>query len=462
VFKKVLVANRGEIAIRIMRTCKRLSVPTVAVYASNDQHCKHVLVADKAEELHSDKGIIPYLDIDAILEVADRLKADAIHPGYGFLSEKAEFPKKCEDEGITFIGPSAKAMSLLGSKLDGRAFMEKHGLHTTPGTLKPLDDAEEAKREAKRIGYPIMLKAAGGGGGRGMRVVEKEEEIEQAFESARTEADKAFKDPKIFMERRVLKPHHIEFQMIGDSQGNGYCIGERECSIQRRNQKLVEESPSCVVSDEMRKEMFPKAAEALVAAGYHSLCTFEFLMSSAGELFFMEANTRIQVEHPVTEMCTGLDLVELQLMIASDRDVSEELLAVKPTGHSIEFRVNAENPFNNFLPSPGRIEKYIEPAGDGIRVDSAAYEGYMVPTDFDSMLAKLICHGKDRGEALQRSKDALDRYTLTGFKTTIPYHRLVVRTPAFRSGIYSTDFVRENPPSDLLKQESFSLFEGEH
>jgi acetyl/propionyl-CoA carboxylase alpha subunit len=462
VFKKILIANRGEIAIRIMRTCKRLSIPTVAVYASNDQHCKHVLVADKSEELHSDKGIIPYLDIDAILEVADRLKADAIHPGYGFLSEKAEFAKRCEDEGITFIGPSAKAMSLLGSKLDGRAFMEKNGLHTTPGTLKPLDDAEEAKREAKRIGYPIMLKAAGGGGGRGMRVVDKEEDIETAFESARSEADKAFKDPKIFMERRVLKPHHIEFQMIGDSQGNGYCIGERECSIQRRNQKLVEESPSCMVMDDLRREMFPKAAEALVAAGYHSLCTFEFLMSSAGELFFMEANTRIQVEHPVTEMCTGLDLVELQLKIASDRDVSEELSAVKARGHAIEFRVNAENPFNNFLPSPGRIEKYIEPAGEGIRVDSAAYEGYMVPTDYDSMLAKLICHGKDRGEALQRSRDALDRYSLTGFKSTIPYHRLVVRTPAFRSGIYSTDFVRENPPSDLLKKESFSLFEGEH
>jgi acetyl-CoA carboxylase biotin carboxylase subunit len=462
VLKKVLVANRGEIAIRVMRTCKRLSISTVAIYAPNDQHCKHVLVADASEELHSDKGIIPYLDIEAILDVADRMKADAVHPGYGFLSEKPEFARKVEDEGMTWIGPSAKAMSLLGSKLDGREFMERCGVHTTPGTLKPLDDAEEAKREAKRIGYPIMLKAAGGGGGRGMRVVESEQDIEQAFESAKAEADKAFKDPKIFMERRVIKPRHIEFQMVGDSKGNGFCLGERECSVQRRNQKLVEETPSCAVTEDIRKEIFPRIEAALVKAGYQSLCTFEFLMDASGELFFMEANTRIQVEHPVTEMVTGLDLVEVQLKIATDREVSEELRQVMPKGAAIEFRVNAENPFNNFFPAPGRIEKYIEPSGEGIRVDSHAYEGYMVPADYDSMLAKLIVHGRDRQEALSMARNALDHYTLTGCKTTIPYHRLVVRTKTFRSGVYSTDFVREHPPADLLKQESFSTFEGEH
>jgi len=462
VFKKVLVANRGEIAIRVMRTCKRLNIPTVAIFAPNDRHCKHVLLADKSEELHSDKGIIPYLDIDAILEVAELMRADAIHPGYGFLSEKPEFARKVEDEGLTWIGPSAKAMSLLGSKLDGREFMERCGVHTTPGTLKPLEDAEEAKREASRIGYPVMLKAAGGGGGRGMRVVESEAEIEQAFESAQAEADKAFKDPKIFMERRVIKPRHIEFQMVGDSKGNGFCLGERECSVQRRNQKLVEETPSCAITEQMRREIFPRIEDALVKAGYQSLCTFEFLMDANGGLYFMEANTRIQVEHPVTEMATGLDLVEMQLNIASDRDVSEELSQVRPKGAAIEFRVNAENPFNNFFPAPGRIEKYIEPSGDGIRVDSHAYEGYMVPADYDSMLAKLIVHARDRQEALRKAKDALDHFTLTGVKNTIPYHRLVVRTQAFRAGNYSTDFVHEHPPADLLKQESFSTLEGEH
>jgi len=461
VFKRLLVANRGEIAIRVMRTCKRLNIPTVAIYTAIDQHCKHVHLADKAVELHSDKNMIGYLDIDAIMEVAERMKVDAIHPGYGFLSEKAEFARRCEDAGITFVGPSARAMSLLGSKLDAREFMEKHGIHTTPGTLKPLDSAEEAKREAIRIGYPIMLKAAGGGGGRGMRVVEKEEEMDQAFESAQAEADKAFKDPQIFMERRVVKPHHIEFQMVGDSQGNGYCLGERECSIQRRNQKLVEETPSCSVTEEMRLELFPKIEEALVKAGYHSLCTFEFLMSAGGELYFMEANTRIQVEHPVTEQVTGLDLVEVQLKIASDKEVGEELRGAKPRGAAMEFRVNAENPFNNFFPSPGRIDKYIEPAGEGIRVDSHAYEGYVVPTEFDPMLAKLIVWGQDRSETLIRARDALDRFTLTGLKTTIPYHRLVVRSKAFRSGHYSTDFVKEHPPSELIKLESFALFEGD-
>ncbi|HVO77903.1 MAG TPA: biotin carboxylase N-terminal domain-containing protein [Methanomassiliicoccales archaeon] len=460
-FKRLLIANRGEIAIRVIRTCKRLNIPTVAIYTQADQHCKHVHLADKAVLLQSNKPIIGYLDIDAIIDVAKRMSVDAIHPGYGLLSEKAEFPRRCEEEGITFIGPSAKAMSLLGSKLDAREFMEKLGVRTTPGTLKPLSGADEAVREAERIGYPIMLKAAGGGGGRGMRVVERPEDMAEAFEAAQAESTKAFNDPDIFMERRVVKPHHIEFQMVGDSKGNGYCLGERECSIQRRNQKLVEETPSCSVTEEMRKDLFPRIENALEKAGYESLCTFEFLMSQQGELFFMEANTRIQVEHPITEMVTDLDLVEEQLKIASDKEVGEELRAAKPHGAAMEFRVNAENPFNNFFPSPGRIDKYIEPTGEGIRVDSHAYEGYVVPTEYDSLLAKLVVWGRERNETLARAREALDRFTLTGLKTTIPYHRLVVRTQAFRSGRYSTDFVKENPPSELIKQESFALYEGE-
>jgi acetyl/propionyl-CoA carboxylase alpha subunit len=461
VFKRLLIANRGEIAIRVIRTCKRLSVPTVAIYTHADQHCKHVHLADKAVLLQSDKPIIGYLDIDAIVDVAKRMSVDAIHPGYGLLSEKAEFARRCEKEGITFIGPSAKAMALLGDKLAAREFMEKLGVHTTPGTLRPLSGVDEAVREAERISYPIMLKAAGGGGGRGMRVVEKAEDMEEAFESAQTEARKAFNDPNIFLERRVVKPHHIEFQMVGDSKGSGYCLGERECSIQRRNQKLVEETPSCSVTEQMRQDIFPRIENALEKAGYESLCTFEFLMSHQGELFFMEANTRIQVEHPITEMVTGLDLVEEQLKIAADREVGDEIRAAKPHGAAMEFRVNAENPFNNFFPSPGRIDKYIEPTGEGIRVDSHAYEGYVVPTEYDSLLAKLVVWSKERNETLTKARDALDRFTLTGIKTTIPYHRLVVRTQAFRSGHYSTDFVKENPPTELINQESFSLFEGE-
>jgi acetyl-CoA carboxylase biotin carboxylase subunit len=460
-FKRLLIANRGEIAIRVIRSCKRLSVPTVAIYTEADQYCKHVHLADKAVLLQSDKPIIGYLDIDAIIDVAKRMSVDAIHPGYGLLSEKAEFPRRCDEEGITFIGPSEKAMALLGDKLAAREFMEKLGVHTTPGTLKPLSGVDEAVREAQRIGYPIMLKAAGGGGGRGMRVVERPEEMEEAFESAQTEAKKAFNDPDIFMERRVVKPHHIEFQMVGDSKGNGYCLGERECSIQRRNQKLVEETPSCSVTEQMRRDIFPRIENALEKAGYESLCTFEFLMSQEGELFFMEANTRIQVEHPITEMVTGLDLVEEQLKIATDREVGDELRSAKPHGAAMEFRVNAENPFNNFFPSPGRIDKYIEPTGEGIRVDSHAYEGYVVPTEYDSLLAKLIVWSKERNETLVKARDALDRFTLTGLKTTIPYHRLVVRTQAFKSGHYSTDFVKEHPPSELIKQESFALYEGE-
>jgi acetyl-CoA carboxylase biotin carboxylase subunit len=459
VFTKVLIANRGEIAIRVMRTCKRLGIPTVAIYTDLDKHCKHVLLADKSVELHSKTGSLAYLDMDAIFEVAAKMKVDAIHPGYGFLSEKAEFAARCEKEGITFIGPSSKAMSLLGSKLAAREFMESCGIHTTPGTLRPLADAEEAKKEAARIGYPIMLKAAGGGGGRGMRVVESEADMDNAFESARTESEKAFKDPSIFLERRVVRPRHIEFQMVGDSKGEGYCLGERECSIQRRNQKLVEETPSTAVTDAMRAEIFTKCEEAVTKAGYSSLGTFEFLMAPTGELYFMEANTRIQVEHPITEQVTGLDLVEVQLKIASDKDVSAELRTAKPRGAAIEFRINAENPFNNFFPSPGRIEKYVEPAGEGIRVDSHAYEGYVVPADYDSLLAKLVILGRDRPTVLAMARDALDRYTLTGIKTTIPYHRLVVRTPDFQTGAYSTDFVRAHPPSELLKQESFALFE---
>jgi acetyl-CoA carboxylase biotin carboxylase subunit len=460
VFKKVLIANRGEIAIRVIKTCKRLGIPTVAIYTPSDKHCKHVSLAEKSVELSSASSGIGYLDMDAIFDVAQRMKVEAIHPGYGFLSENTEFSQRCEEEGIVFIGPSPRAMKSLGSKLSARAFMKKVGVPVMPGTLEPITSTDEAMRMADEIGYPIMLKASGGGGGRGMRVVKSPEEMEAAIASARNEADKAFKNPTIYMERALFRARHIEFQVVGDSRGNAYCLGERECSVQRRHQKIIEETPSCGVSPELRKRISDLCVEAVRKAGYTSLGTFEFLMSEEGALYFLEANTRIQVEHPITEMVTGLDLVEVQLDIATDKEVEDRLSAVRPSGHAMEFRVNAENPFSNFMPAPGRIEKYLEPAGDGIRVDSHAYEGYVVPTEFDNLLAKLIIFGRDRAEVLKRSRDALDRYSLSGVKTTIPYHRLVVRNDDFISGNYNIEYIKDHQPGDLLKQTEFSMFEN--
>ncbi len=459
-FKKVLIANRGEIAIRVINTCKKMGVPTIGIYTPSDKHCKHVSLADKSVELHTDENSIGYLDIDAIINVANRMKVDAIHPGYGFLSEKAEFSERCEEEGIAFLGPSPRAMKLLGSKLSAREFMSKVGVPIMPGTLDPLETPEEAIKHANKIGYPVLLKASGGGGGRGMRLVHNDSEMENALTSAKNEADKAFKNPTIYLERALLKARHIEFQVVGDSRGNAYCLGERECSVQRRHQKIIEETPSCAVDPELRAKMSELCIAAVKRAGYTSLGTFEFLMSAEGELFFLEANTRIQVEHPITELVTGLDLVEMQLKIGSDIPVEDVLSDVKPKGHAMEFRINAENPFNNFFPAPGRIEKYMEPAGDHVRVDSHAYEGYVVPTEFDNLLAKLIISGRSRNEVLNRAQDALDRYTVTGIKTTIPYHRLVVRNPDFRGGNYSIDYVKDHLPQDLLKTTEFSLFEG--
>ena len=459
-FKKVLIANRGEIAIRVIKTCKRLGIPTVALYTPSDKHCKHVSLADKSVELSSASGGIGYLDMDAIFDVAQRMKVEAIHPGYGFLSENTEFSQRCEEEGIVFIGPSPRAMKNLGSKLSARAFMKKVGVPVMPGTLEPATSTEEAIKMAEEIGYPIMLKASGGGGGRGMRVVKTPEEMNDALDSARNEADKAFKNPTIYMERALFRARHIEFQVVGDSRGNAFCLGERECSVQRRHQKIIEETPSCAVDPELRKRISDLCIEAVRRAQYTSLGTFEFLMSEEGHLYFLEANTRIQVEHPITEMVTGLDLVELQLDIATDKEVEDRLHAVHPTGHAMEFRVNAENPFSNFMPAPGRIEKYLEPAEDGIRVDGHAYEGYVVPTEFDNLLAKLVISGRDRTEVLQRARDALDRYSLSGIKTTIPYHRLVVRNDDFISGKYNIEFIKDHPPGELLKQTEFSLFEN--
>jgi acetyl-CoA carboxylase biotin carboxylase subunit len=460
VFKRVLVANRGEIAIRVMATCKRLGIPTVGIYTPTDKHCKHVSFADKSVELSAHESGIGYLDMDAIFDVANRMKVEAIHPGYGFLSEKTEFSQRCEEEGFVFIGPNPRAMKSLGSKLSARAFMKKVGVPVMPGTLDPLRDAEDAKIKAREIGYPIMLKASGGGGGRGMRVVNTDEEMEDSFTNAKNESEKAFKNSTIYMEKAFFKARHIEFQVVGDSRGNAYCLGERECSVQRRHQKILEETPSTAVSPELRHRIMDLCVEAVKKSGYTSLGTFEFLMSEHGDLNFLEANTRIQVEHPITEAVTGLDLVEIQLNIAADKDVSQVLSSVRPRGHAMEFRINAENPFSNFMPSPGRIEKYMEPSGENVRVDSAAYEGYVVPTEFDNLLAKLVVFGASRSEVIARSKDALDRYTVSGIKTTIPYHRLILRNADFNAGNYNIEFIKDHPPQEMLRHTEFSLFES--
>ena len=457
--KKILVANRGEIAIRIIRTCKRMGVKTVAVYTQVGSRSLHVREADEKAFLGGARPEESYLAMDKIIQAALSHGCQAIHPGYGFLSEKAEFSERCEEEGLSFIGPNPRAMKLLSTKLGSRAFMTKVGVPVMPGVLEPLKDGEDAKKQANRIGYPVMLKASGGGGGRGMRVVNSDAEMDDAFTSAKNEATKAFNNPTIYMEKAFLRGRHIEFQVVGDSRGNAYCLGERECSVQRRHQKILEETPSCAVDEEMRERISTLVKEAVKKAGYTSLGTFEFLMGD-GHLYFMEANCRIQVEHPITELCTGLDLVEMQLSIATDKDVTKELSSVKPKGCAMEFRINAENPFNNFMPTPGRIEKYLEPAGPNIRIDSHAYEGYVVPTEFDNLLAKLIIYGKDRTEVLTKARDALDRYTVTGIKTTIPYHRLVIRNPEFIEGNYNIEFVKDHPPADMLKQTEFSMFEN--
>ena len=446
-FHKILIANRGEIAIRVMRACRELGIATAAVYSDADRSAIHVRYADEAHHIGGASPRESYLQLERIVKVAHDCGADAIHPGYGFLAEKPAFPEACDAAGVKFIGPPASAMRALGSKLASRKLAAEHGVPVTPGTnaVGPLDAAVAARR----IGFPVMVKPSGGGGGIGMKVVEAEDDLASAIESSAQAARSAFGDPTVYIERYVRKPRHIEIQVICDSHGNAVQLGERECSIQRRHQKIMEETPSPALTADIRAAMGHAAIRAATAAGYVNAGTVEFIFSE-GDFYFLEVNARLQVEHPITEAVTGIDLVKEQIRIAAGMELSFQQDEVTWKGHAIEMRINAEDPLRKFIPNPRRIARWVAPAGPGVRVDSGFGPGSDVPPNYDSLVAKLIVHGSDRAEAIARASRALREFVVVGPATTIPYHRAILDNPDFRSGNLSTRFIEDHP--DLIEQ----------
>jgi pyruvate carboxylase subunit A len=441
-FKKILVANRGEIAIRVMRACRELGIATAAVYSDADRSAIHVRYADEAHHIGGAAATDSYLQLDRIVKVAQECGAEAIHPGYGFLAEKAAFPETCEGAGLKFIGPPASAMRALGSKLAARELAVAHGVPVTPGS--GAVDPSNALEAARQIGFPVMLKPSGGGGGIGMKVVESEKELATAIESTAQAARSAFGDATVYLERYVRKPRHIEIQVICDSHGNAVHLGERECSIQRRHQKIMEETPSPALTAELRAEMGGAAIRAATAAGYVNAGTVEFIFSD-GEFYFLEVNARLQVEHPITEAVTGVDLVKEQIRVAAGLELSFKQQDVRWNGHAIEMRINAEDPLRRFIPNPRRIARWVAPAGPGVRVDSGFGPGSDVPPNYDSLVAKLIVHGADRAEAIARAARALREFVVVGPATTIPYHRAILENTDFRAGNLSTRFIEDHP-----------------
>ena len=441
-FTKVLIANRGEIAIRVMRACRELGIATAAVYSDADRGAIHVRYADEAHHIGGAPPSESYLQLEKIVKVAHDVGAEAIHPGYGFLSEKAAFPDACDAAGIRFIGPPGSAMRALGSKLAARELANKNGVPVTPGS--GAVDPANALEEARKIGFPVMLKPSGGGGGIGMRVVESEAQLAPAIESTTQAARSAFGDATIYLERYVRNPRHIEIQVICDSHGNAVHLGERECSIQRRHQKIMEETPSPAVTPEIRAAMGAAAIRAAKAAGYVNAGTVEFIFSD-GEFYFLEVNARLQVEHPITEAVTGIDLVKEQIRVAAGMELGFSQEEVTWRGHAIEMRINAEDPVRKFIPNPKRISRWVAPAGPGVRVDSGFGPGSDVPPNYDSLVAKLIVHGADRAEAIARAGRALREFVVVGPATTIPYHRAILDNPAFRAGSLSTRFIEDHP-----------------
>ena len=445
-FEKVLVANRGEIAVRIIRACKELNIRTVAVYSEADANSMHVQLADEAICIGKSPSSESYLRIDRIISAAEIADVDAIHPGYGFLSENAHFADVCENCNIRFIGPSSRAMNALEDKAVSRALAKKAGVPTPPGSESTVEKEQEALVTAKRIGYPVMIKAVAGGGGRGMRVAHNDISLVKGYHTARAEAEKAFGNSGVYIEKFIENPHHIEFQILGDSRGNIIHLNERDCSIQRRNQKVVEESPSPLLEHKhkgLRKTMGKAAVKIAETAHYTNAGTVEFIVDDRGNFYFLEVNKRIQVEHPITEEVTGIDLVKQQIMIAMGEPLRISQSDVHIRGHAIECRINAEDPFDDFRPSPGRIEMYYSPGGRGVRVDSHAYAGYTIPPHYDSMIGKLITFGKDRREAMDKMSRALSEYMITGVKTTIPFEMAILQDPNFRRGVYSTNFIEQ-------------------
>jgi acetyl-CoA carboxylase biotin carboxylase subunit len=439
-FQKILVANRGEIALRVICACKELGISTVAVYSEADRNSLHVRFADEAVCIGPPRSAESYLNIPQVISAAEITNVDAIHPGYGFLSENPNFAKVCEASEITFIGPSPEVIEIMGEKDRARREVKTAGLPTVPGSDGIIENEEQLLKEAEKIGYPLILKAVAGGGGRGMRIVRKEEELVPMYQTARTEAGQAFGTPDVYAEKFIEHPRHIEFQVIGDSHGKVIHLGERECTIQRRHQKLLEESPSPAMDPKKRKDLGAKVVRALEKIGYTNAGTVEFLMDEDGSIYFIEMNTRIQVEHPVTELISGVDLVKAQIRIAAGERLDDAVGEVNFNGHAIECRINAEDPVT-FVPSAGRITTFQAPGGMGVRVDSAAYTDAVIPPYYDSMIAKLIVKGRDRAEAIARMKRALDMFVIEGIKTSIPLQRRILADPDFAAGKFDTHFI---------------------
>ncbi len=446
---KILIANRGEIAIRIIRACRELGYSTVAVYSEVDRTALHVLHADEAIPVGPAPSSESYLRIDRILDAAKKTGADAIHPGYGFLAENASFAASCEDAGIVFIGPSKEAIKAMGSKTESRRMMADAGVPIVPGLKAPVSDFEELASFASSSGYPVMLKASAGGGGKGMRIVHDEDELRKAYERVSSEAASFFGDASVYAERAILAPRHIEVQVLGDKHGNLIHLGERECTIQRRHQKVIEECPSPVVDEETRQRIGEIAVKAAATVSYDSTGTVELLRDEEGNFFFLEMNTRLQVEHPVTELVTGIDLVKEQIRIAFGEKLSIEQKDVVLRGHAIECRIYAEDPYHNFAPSPGMIRNLMLPSGPGVRNDNGVYSGYRVPLNYDPMLSKLITFGANREEAIQRMRRALREYRVDGIRTTIPFYLAMMDNEKFRAAEFDTGFI-DRYLSDLI------------
>ena len=440
-FKRVLVANRGEIAVRVIRALRALSVSSVAVYSKEDRDALHSRLADERVCIGEGSARNSYLNMDTILTVAKNMGCDAIHPGYGFLSENASFAKKCEENGIVFIGPTAEVIDSMGNKSQARAKMREAGVPVVPGSLSVLYDVKEALEEAKKMGFPVMIKASSGGGGKGMRECFGEEDFEKDFLTAQRESANAFSDDAMYLEKLILEPRHVEVQIMGDNFGNVVALGERDCSIQRNHQKLVEESPSPIVSPETRKKMMEAAVKAAKSVQYTGAGTIEFIMDKSGEFYFMEMNTRIQVEHGVTELLTNTDLVMEQIRVAAGEPLSLKQEEIPLLGHSIECRINAEIPEKNFMPSPGKITALHLPGGNGVRVDTALYTGYSIPMEYDSMIAKVLVLGRDRDEAIRKMKVALEEMLVLGVETNLDFQYKIMQSEAFREGKVDTGFV---------------------
>ena len=440
-FKKLLIANRGEIALRIIRTCKEMGIKTVAVYSSADEDSLHVRFADEAVKIGPPPGTDSYLNIPSIIAAAEITNADAIHPGYGFLAENAKFAKLCGDHGIKFIGPTPEMINQMGDKATAKATMIKAGVPTVPGSEGLLKDFEEAQKIAEEIGYPVMLKATAGGGGKGMRAVWKPEDLLKAWEDARQESKAAFGNDGMYLEKLIEEPRHIEIQIIGDQYGKAAHLSERDCSIQRRHQKLIEETPSPFMTPELREKMGEAAVKAAESIKYEGVGTIEFLVDKHRNFYFMEMNTRIQVEHPITEQVIDYDLIREQIKVAAGVPIKG--VNHYPKLHSIECRINAEDPYSDFRPSPGVIKTFHAPGGHGIRLDTHAYQGYVIPPYYDSMIAKLITTAQTREEAIAKMKRALDEFVIEGVKTTIPFHRQLMDDPEFLAGNYTTKFMED-------------------